>query len=578
MKKTVKKRGQKFIKRFSRTSEKISQEGQAHIKENLIDKLSNVENVRLLMLEWGLLVVALIMLAITQAFWFADSYAENSFVAGGNYTEATLGEVDSLNPLFATTSSEKTLSRLMFATLSSVDYSGHIGIGLAKTITPTENGKVWVVALRDGLKWSDGEPITNEDVVFTAELIKNPAVNSVYSSNLSKVNVSINENQEIVFTLPSAYADFMTALNFPILPKHILGDADPKKIVEHSFSNAPVTSGAFTFNATQSEVNSTEKIFYLSANPNYYKGKLLLDSFEIHTYETKDEIIAALNNGVVTGTAELSGAESSKVNKNKFGVKNSSLNSGVFMFFNTSHDNVSNVELRKAIREGINMEDIRAEAPDNLALDYPLLPSQITLTNYPEIPDYNLENAKAKVQELSDGGQIHLDVATLNSGYLPKVAEKVKSELENLGFAVDLTVYEENQDFINNVISKRGYDILIYAIELGATPDLIPYYHSSQATSSGLNLSNYRNTMVDDSLLGARSILDESLTVKKYETFLNYWANDVPAIGLYQPNLTYYYNKNTHVFGDNITLSTTLDRFVDITSWSVAKTTKNKTP
>ncbi len=578
MKNTVRKRGQRFIKKFSRTSIKVERKSQEHIRENLIDRFSHVENIRLLILEWGLLVAALIMLAVTQAFWFGNSYAENSFTDGGTYIEATLGKVNSLNPLFAATNSEKTLSRLMFATLSTMDYSGNIGAGLAESIRPDNEGKIWTVKLRDNLKWSDNEPITNEDVIFTANLIKDPAVDSIYSSNLSKVNVTENENKELLFTLPSAYADFATALNFPILPKHILNGVEPKTLIEHEFSKTPVTSGAFMFNANQIGTNSEEKVFYLSSNPNYYKGATLLDSFAIHTYGTKEDIISAVNNGVVTGTAELTDAEFGKVDKNKFNGKNSSLNSGAFMFFNCLHDSVKNVEIRKAIREGINMQDIRNEVPDTLALDYPLLPSQITLSNYPEIPKRNLDESKAKIKELSGEETLHLDIATLNSGFLPKVAEKTKSELENLGFMVDLTVYDESQDFVNNVVAKRSYDILIYAIELGATPDLIPYYHSSQAKSSGLNLSNYRNALADDLLLGARNIIDNDLTIKKYETFLTYWVNDVPAIGLYQPNLTYYYNKNVRTFGDNVKLTTALDRFTDINSWAVNKETKNKTP
>ena len=578
MKNTIRKRGQKFIKKFSRTSKKVGEESKEHIKENLINRFSHIEDIKLLILEWGLLVTALIMLAMTQAFWFGDSYAENSFTRGGSYIEATLGKVNSLNPLFATTSSEKTLSKLMFATLSEVDYSGSIGPGLAESITPDASGKVWTVKLRDNLKWSDGEPITNKDVIFTTGLIKNPAVNSIYNSNLAKVTIDENENQELVFTLPSAYADFMTALDFPILPEHILSNAEPKTLIEHEFSNNPVTSGAFRFNATQVDAISGEKIFYLISNPNYYKGSTLLESFAVHTYESKENIISAINSGVVTGTAELTDAESSKINSGKFSKKNSSLNSGTFIFFNNSHSIVSDIAMRQAIREGINISDIRTEAPDALGLDFPLLPSQITLSNYPQIPDYNPEKAKAKIQELSNGETLNINIATLDSGFLPKVSEKLKEELENLGYVVNLTVYDENQDFINNIIAKRGYDILVYSIELGATPDLLPYYHSSQANNSGLNLSNYRNALVDDLLLGARSILDDDLTVKKYETFLEYWVNDVPAIGLYQPNLTYYYNKNVRVFSDDVKITNALDRFVDIKSWSVSKETKNRTP
>ena len=249
---SIKKRGQKFLRKFSRASIKAGEEGKEHIKENLIKRISHVENIRLLVLEWVLLVGALIMLALAQAFWFGDSYAKNEFVAGGTYTEATLGEVNSLNPLFATTSSEKVLSRLMFGTISAIDLSGHPGIGLAKSIRADDNGKTWVVRLRDNLKWSDGEPITNDDVIFTTELIKDPAVTTIYDSNLSRVKVSENENGEIIFSLPSAYADFISALNFPIVPKHILGDADRKTLVENDFSITPVTSGAFSYNAAQS--------------------------------------------------------------------------------------------------------------------------------------------------------------------------------------------------------------------------------------------------------------------------------------------------------------------------------------
>ena len=141
-----------------------------------------------------------------------------------------------------------------------------------------------------------------------------------------------------------------------------------------------------------------------------------------------------------------------------------------------------------------------------------------------------------------------------------------------------ISVYEENQDFITNVISKRNYDILVYEVELGSDPDLLPYYHSSQATAAGLNLSNYHNALADDLLLSARDTLDEASRIKKYESFLEYWVAGVPAIGLYQPNLTYFYNKNVRTFSNDVRLVTALDRFSDINDWAAVKATKNKTP
>ena len=99
MKSSIRKRGQRFIRKFSRASVKAGEEGKEHIKENLFMRFSHIANVRLLVVEWCLLVGALILFAITQAFWFSGSYAVNVFSEGGTYTEATLGGVKSLNPL-----------------------------------------------------------------------------------------------------------------------------------------------------------------------------------------------------------------------------------------------------------------------------------------------------------------------------------------------------------------------------------------------------------------------------------------------------------------------------------------------
>lgn len=575
MKNPLKKRGQKIIRRFSRTADKVQEESKEHIQKNFIKRLSHIANIKILIFEWVLLISALIMLAVTQSFWFDNAYTKNTYTTGGTYTEGTIGKVTSLNPLFATTNSEKVLSKLMFASLASIDYSGHIGLELAKTIVPSKNGKIWSVTLRDNLKWSDGEPITNEDVYFTAKLIQNPAVNTIYNSNLARVDVALVEN-EIVFTLPAAYADFMSALNFPILPKHILGDADPKTLIEHSFSTDPISSGPFVINTIQNLSN--EKVIYLAANSHYFKGKPLLNKFVIHTYLDKIDLISAINAGSITATAELSAADAEAISASNFVEKDSSINFGVFAILNTTSKNLANKDLRAAIRQGINIEELRALTPNTTALDYPLIPSQIYLSKYPEIAKYDQATAKSKIAELITEEQEPIRLVTTNTGYFPSLATKLADNLRELGLEVDLSIETEGQDFITNVVAKRDYDILLYEIELGADPDLLTYYHSSQASSAGLNLSNYTNSVVDDLLLAARETTDQTVRTKKYETFLEYWASDVPAIGIYQSNLAYFYNKNARPFDNDVRLVSPTDRFSDVRNWAVNKADKNQTP
>lgn len=574
---SIKKRGQKFVRKFSRVSLKASAEGKEHIKENFIGRLSHVKKIRLLVLEWTLLVIALMLVGVAQAFWFGESYAVNTYIDGGTYIEATIGKINSLNPLFATTSSEKVLSKLMFATLTYNDFSGHPGPQLASSVRHANDGKTWRIHLRDGLSWSDGEPITNKDVFFTIELIQNPAVSTIYTANLEGVKVSEDENGDIVFELPSSYADFSSALAIPIVPEHVLKDTPIKTLAEANFSKNPVTSGAFNFNATQVS-SEDEKVVYLTANQNYYLGRPMINSFAVHSYAEKASIETAIKSGEVTATAELDGEMANETASGSYFKRLTSVNSGVFAFFNNSRGALANADMRRSIRQGLNLPEIRAAAPDAKALDFPILESQIALANYPTIPTGDEMMAKEKIEELSDGEKIHLEIATVDSGYLPAVAGKLADNLQALGIECSVSTYAESQEFVANIISRRNYDILVYGVELGADPDPLAYYHSSQAQAAGLNLSNYRNSLVDDLLVGARGTMDNALRARKYEKFLEYWATDVPAVGLYQANMTYVYNKNAQIYNESNTLVTALDRFLDVEDWGVNKGVKNQTP
>lgn len=575
MKQTFKKRGQKIARKLGRFSEQAREDSREHIQENLISRLPNARRVRLLILEWALLVTVIISLALTQAFWYAQSYSVQAYVDGGTYIEATIGNVNSLNPLFATTNSERVLSKLMFATLTTIDYSGHVGLGLADSVVPDTDGKVWRVTLKEGLKWSDGEPITLEDVLYTIETARDSSINTSYASNFSGVKVE-RDGDALIFYLPTSYADFAATLNVPILPSHILSNVSPSKLLEHSFSTAPVSSGAFSFNATQS-LSTGKKIIYLTANDNYYKGRPMLNSFAVHTYSDTADIITALSNGEVTATAELSAVDGELLSSDLVYEKQTTIANGVFAFLNTSSGVFSDTTVRQALQQGIDMRAVRSVLDNEQDLDYPILRSEIELNSYPALRAYDLNAARAAISNAGAAGQ-KVQLATISTGYFPELASEFETQLEQLGFEVELSIYDPGQEFLINTIRPRAYDILIYEIELGPDPDLFVYYHSSQASQSGLNLSNYHSALIDDTILAARSTMNETLRIAKYETFLRQWVNDVPAIGIYQASLTYYFNKGVRSFSEDDRLVYATDRFVDVEYWAANKAEKNRTP
>lgn len=576
MKPTSKKRGHKLAKRWEQFSERAREGSKEHIQENIIDRLPNARRVRLLILEWCLLVIVIISLALTQAFWYKQSYSVQAYVDGGTYVEATMGKVNTLNPLFATTESEKVLSKLMFATLSTIDYSGHVGLGLAASIVPDDTGKVWTVTLKDDLKWSDGELITLDDVMYTINLTKDTTVNTSYSSNFAGVTIERIDNS-LVFALPSPYADFDSTLNVPILPAHILADVNPGQLLENGFSTKPVTSGAFTFNAMQDVSSDGERIVYLAANPYYYKSKPMLNSFAIHTYDSPEKIVAAVATGEVTATAELSADYRDQLPSDLIYEKQTSLASGVFAFLNTTSSLLNNVAVRQAIQKGVDMSTVRSVLGYEYPLNYPLITTEINVSEYPELPAYDLAAARNELTAAGVEGKT-LRLATISTGYFPQLAAQWEQQLTQLGFKVELSVYDPGQEFIVNVIRPRNYDILLYEVELGADLDLFAYYHSSQASTSGLNLSNYANALIDDLILSARETMSLSGRAAKYETFLRRWVNDVPAIGIYQTSLVYYFNKNARAFSEDDVLVYATDRFVDVEYWAVNRAIKNRTP
>jgi len=595
MKNSTKKSGRGLFnrKKIARVYHESADKVGKHFSDNFIARLENVHDVRLWVVEWILLVTVVFLFSIVQIIWYSGAYEVDAFVKGGDYTEAVLGEIKSMNPLYATTSAEKSLSRLLFANLVSPDSSGHSKGELAKSVTMDKTGRIWKLVLRDDIYWSDGEPITADDVVYTVDLIRDNTAKTTVSADFSHVLTKKIDTETVEFTLPSSYIDFMDTLELPLVPKHILGDISPALVYESEFSTNPVCSGPFVLNAMQmaAATSLNKSTVYLKRNEKYYLSDARLDVFTLKTYERREDIITALNSAEVTATAELGIEDRSKLN-DSIELRAGLLNGGAFAYFNTTGENLNSRFLRKAIRYGVDLTKVRKGIEDGQVLDYPILERQMSL-DYPKIGEYDLETAKGFVRKagysFNEAGKI-VDkngvIVTLNAvvqkrDTLTSTAERFVEELKKLGFEVTLNIYDESQtvaDFFSTVVRPRDYDIMFYEVDLGVNADPFVYYSSTQASTSGWNFSNYSNSLVDDALLSAHVTTDEEMRKTKYEFFLKSWVDDVPAIGLYQSNMYYYHAANVSIFSDNAQLTDALDRFNDVRYWASVRSKVNITP
>ena len=558
-----------------------------------VGRLQNAREVRLWIAEWVLLVAVVFIFALVQIFWYSDAYETDVFVAGGGFSEATLGKVNSMNPLYAATSSEKTLAKLMFANLVSPDVSGHMKGELAKTIEMDKTGKIWKVTLRDGLVWSDGEPITADDIVYTVNLITDTTAKTTISVDFSHVKLEKIDDKTVQFTLPSTYIDFADSLEFPLVPSHVLKDISPALVYESDYSRNPVSSGPFVLNALQASTatESSMQTIYLNRNENYFLADTMLASFTLKTYENINDIVDALRASDVTATAEL-GAESMNNLPVSIGRRSSVVNGGVYAFLNTETDHLKNIKVRQAIQAGVDMAVVRDGIDDLLALDYPILEDQESDLEYPEIVKYDLEAAKKLLEEAkytyendklktAEGEEVQITIAVAKRDMITGVAERFAGELKKLGFEVILSIFDESlvsEDFFATVVRPRDFDILIYEIDLGVSADPFVYYSSTQASEAGWNFSNYKNGLADDALLSAHTTTDKQLRKTKYESFLKYWMNDVPAIGIYRSTLNYYFIQNRQIYSEDMRLTDKLDRFADVRYWASERKPVNMTP
>ena len=133
------------------------------------------------------------------------------------------GEPDTLNPGMATLEESFTIFNLIYDTLYELNLDGTYRLSLAESVDVSENGKVWTFKLRDGVKFSDGKPLTAQDVVFSINLYSNtkefvfmPGYTTYFES------VKAPSKNQVVITLKQAIPNMESQLyGLYVLPQHI---------------------------------------------------------------------------------------------------------------------------------------------------------------------------------------------------------------------------------------------------------------------------------------------------------------------------------------------------------------------
>lgn len=426
---------------------------------------------------------------------------------GGTFVSSTIGEgPKTFNPFNTKDNISAQMSEIMYDGLVTTNpVTGETIPKLAKSFSV--NGKEYIVNLRHGLKWSDGQPITADDVVFTWQNI----IFDGFGNTSTRDSVMIDgklptvekiDDYTVKFVTPEPFAPFLRMLSSPIAPKHIFQPAVSRGreyfdgfLSTNTNPKEFVTSGAFRLK----EYVPAQRVVF-ERNPNYYEinkdGKKLpyLDKLVYL-------IVGDINNQVLKfeggelDEISLQGANVARFKEmekhSDFSVFNIGPDTGTMylsMNMNNRKDEKGKyyVEPKKQVwfqdknfRQAVDYALDRKNMVFNIAngLGYPLFTPEtlnsIFLNKKLKPYDKNIEKSKEllkksgftwdKAGHLIDrfGNHVEFDLYT-NAGNTEReaIGVMVKQDLEDLGMKVNFKPIEFNS-LVNKLMASLDWDMVI---------------------------------------------------------------------------------------------------------------------
>lgn len=431
---------------------------------------------------------------------------------GGELVSSTIGEgPKTFNPFNCKDNISALMSVIMYdGLLSSDPMTGQPTPKLAKSFSISSDGTTYTIKLRHGIKWSDGKPITADDVVFTwndiifAGLGDTSTRDSIVIDNKLPTVRKI-DNYTVEFITPKPFAPFVRMLSTPIAPKHIFMPAVKKGNTYFdsflSTNTKPkdfVVSGAFKLK----EYVPAQRVVF-ERNPNYYEintkqQKLpYLDKLvylivgdlnnEVLKFEAKELDVISLqgskvarykslephsdfklyNLGPDTGTMYLSmNLNNRKDNKGKYYVNTDKQTWFQDLNFRTAVDYaIDRKNMVLNIANGIGAPLFTPESLNSIYLNKNLKPYDKNLDKSKELlkkSGFYLDK-KGKLFD-KHGHRVEFDLYT-NAGNTEReaIGVMVKQDLEDLGMKVNFKPIEFNS-LVNKLVSTYDWDMVIMGL------------------------------------------------------------------------------------------------------------------
>lgn len=453
-------------------------------------------------------------------------------------TKMTLGiaEFDTINPIITRNRKVQEIDKLIYESLVNIDSEGRVKENLAIE-WETTNNITYIVRLRGGVKWTDGTYFSSNDVQFTINKLKE-SENSVYSENVRKIReVDIIDNTTLRIILSEAVPFYEYYLNFPILSSNYYGEDD---FWNTDKNQKPITTGRFEV----SEAGSSTIV--LKKNKNWWNIKnneSVIETININLYSTLAELYNAFKLGSIDIIATDNASYQDYIGKIGYNVTEAEGRNYVFLALNTQNAILSDANVRRALKNAINKDEIVSTIYGNSysKASFPVS-SKDYLVDYTDENTFNISEIE---KNLKNSGwlfvqkqwrkninyrtvKIELNMVTKAGTKRVEIARYLKSALADQGIAIN--IIEVGDEEYQNYLRNRNYDMILCEATQSIAPDLTTYFGSN-------NLANFSNDEVNEIMRYIDNITDENELKSKYQKLYEINESEVPYIGIARSKL-----------------------------------------
>jgi peptide/nickel transport system substrate-binding protein len=473
---------------------------------------------------------------------------------GGHVTYGTFSDPKQFNSVLTSDDASSHVTARIYDGLLTIDENG---TGQQKPLLaesvpkPSADGLSYTFKIRKDVKWTDGKPLTADDVAFTYNIMVDPkykAANSPRSATVQSFveSVTASDQYTVVFKMKKVYAPFLLQHGtYGILPKSVYGSLTPEQInTTDANTNPQVTSGMFKFDKWEKGQQVT-----LSRNDNYYRGAPLLDKYVVKNTGSS----VAVSNQLKTGEVDIGGIDNSQFDSfatvaNVDVKKYTTLS---FEFFGYQLDPskpagklFSDKQVRQALVYGLDRQAMvdaiyfkQGVVPDSV------IPPPLWAFNPNVKPKYNYDTKKAEQMldaagwtKGSDGirakaGQrLKFEIIT-NSGNKTRESLIVAMQDQWKKIGVDATAkpVDFNGVLVPAITNTRNFDIFMVGFGPFTDPDESQLWHSRATNAGGFNGMQFKNARVDKLLDDGVATFDQAKRKQIYAELQDIMADEVPG-------------------------------------------------